>query len=71
LRLDIPLLKDQYLRLYGVAYFQNGYKPRSYIEMTFEQDLSSSVAVIGKWVNGELPPLFKRESDFRIGLRFK
>jgi hypothetical protein len=68
---DIPLLKDQYLCLYGVAYFQNGYRPRSYIEMTFEQDISQSVAVIGKWVNGELPPLFERESDFRIGLRFK
>jgi hypothetical protein len=68
---DIPLLKNQYLCLYGVAYFQNGYRPRSYIEMTFEQDISQSIAVIGKWVNGELPPLFKRESDFRIGLRFK
>ncbi len=68
---DIPLLKDQYIYFYGVAYFQSGFRPRSYIEMTFEQDISNSVAAIVKWVNGELPPLFIRESDFRIGLRFK
>ncbi len=67
----IPLFNKQCVSIYGVAYFQNGYRPRSYIEMTFEQDLTSSIAVIGKWINGELPPLFERESDFRIGLRFK
>ena len=68
---NIPLIKNQYISFYGVAYFQDGYQPRSYVEMTFEQDISPSLAVIAKWVNGELPPLFQREVDFRIGLRFK
>ncbi|MFA6596931.1 MAG: hypothetical protein WCS69_04345 [Ignavibacteriaceae bacterium] len=68
---DIPLLKNQYVSFYGVAYFQKGYQPRSYVEMTLEQDLSESLAVVAKWVNGALPPLFQHEADFRIGLRFK
>jgi len=68
---DLPLIKNQYIHIYSVVYFQNGYRPRSYIEMTLSQDISSSLAIIGKWVNGELPPLFTREVDFRIGLQFK
>jgi hypothetical protein len=68
---DIPLIKDQYINIYGAAYFRKGDRPRSYIEMTFEQDISESIAIVAKWVNGELPPLFQREADLRIGLRFK
>jgi len=68
---DIPILKGQYLKLYGVAYYQNGYKPRSFIEATIEQKLSANTFLIAKWVNGELPPLFKKESDFSVGLRIQ
>lgn len=68
---DIPLMKDQYASLYAVVYFQDGYRPRSYIEMTLVQSLSPSIAFIAKWVNGELPPLFSREADLRLGLRFQ
>jgi hypothetical protein len=66
---DIPILKGQYLRLYGVAFYQKDFKPRSYIEATIEQQLSTNVFLIGKWVNGELPPLFHKESDFSVGIR--
>lgn len=68
---DIPILNSQYIHLFGVAYFQEHYRPRTYIELTIEQEISSSLSVVGKWINGELPPLFSKESDFRIGLRFK
>ncbi|MDP3150225.1 MAG: hypothetical protein Q8N83_13975, partial [Ignavibacteria bacterium] len=68
---NLPTKSNQYINIYSVVYFQKGYQPRSYIEMTFEQDLSESIAIVAKWVNGELPPLFQREADLRIGLRFK
>jgi hypothetical protein len=68
---DVPIMKDQYVSIYGVAYFQHGIRPRSYIEMTLAQNLSPSLAVVAQWVNGELPPLFQRDVDLRIGLRFQ
>jgi hypothetical protein len=68
---NIPLLDGQYFRLYGVAFYQNGFKPRSYIEGTLEQKVTSSIYLIGKWVNGTLPPLFTKESEFSVGLRIK
>jgi hypothetical protein len=67
----IPLTKDENIVFYGVAYFQNGFHPRSYTELTIEHNILSSIAIIAKWVNGELPPLFQRESELRIGVRFQ
>jgi hypothetical protein len=68
---EIPLMDKQYANLYSVAYFQSGYRPRSYIEISIVQKLSTSLAIIAKWVNGELPPLFNRVADFRIGLQLQ
>jgi hypothetical protein len=68
---NIPIKQGQYISLYGVMYFQEKFRPRSYIELNVTQSLSSSLDVIVKWVNGELPPLFQRVADLRIGLSYK
>jgi hypothetical protein len=68
---NIPIRQGQYISLYGVAYFQDKFRPRSYIELSVTQNISSSLDVIVKWINGELPPLFQRDADLRIGLSFK
>jgi hypothetical protein len=68
---EIPLFNNQYADIYSVAYFQNGYRPRSYIEISLVQKLTSSFAIIAKWVNGELPPFFNRVADLRIGFQLQ
>ena len=68
---NIPIRQGQYMNIYGVAYFQDKFRPRSYIELNVTQTISPSTDVIVKWINGELPPLFQRNSDLRLGLSFK
>ena len=68
---NIPIKQGQYVSIYGVAYFQDKFRPRSYIELNVTQNISPSLDVIVKWINGELPPLFQRESELRLGLSFK
>jgi hypothetical protein len=68
---NIPIRQGQYMSIYGVAYFQDKFRPRSYIELNVTQTISPSTDVIVKWINGELPPLFQRNSDLRLGLSFK
>jgi|GEM_PF-2797625 len=66
---DIPLFTGQYARFYAVAYFQDKFKPRSYIEMTIEQEVTETIAFIVKWINGELAPTFSREVSLNVGIR--
>jgi hypothetical protein len=67
---NIPIKQGRYVNLYGAAYFQDKFRPRSYIELNVTQTISTSLDVIVKWMNGELPPLFQRESELRLGLSF-
>jgi len=67
---NIPIKQGQYVSIYGVAYFQDKFRSRSYIELNVTQNISPSLDVIVKWINGELPPLFQRESELRLGLSF-
>jgi hypothetical protein len=67
---NIPVRQGQYVSIYGVAYFQDKFRPRSYIELNVTQSISPSLDVIVKWINGELPPLFQRDSELRLGLSY-
>lgn len=68
---EIPIASKEYAELYSTVYFQKGYRPRGYIDLTFAHKLSSTFALVIKWIDGEMPPLFLRVADLRVGLRMQ
>jgi hypothetical protein len=66
--INMPMGSGNYLNIYMRGWFLKNNDMPSFVEFTYKKEVTRDIAVVLKWLNGSLPPLFLKGSNIMAGV---